>query len=127
MQRQLQGITRIPVAALQGTPLYVFSVNERMSWAENRQTAREEDKAYSLFGIFDIQLPLLYDEGRDKTLKRLREEIYKPSKVVLKKLQSVENATFDSYAEDHNARCYQGTRVQLLQQIDSWVSDLGSE
>jgi hypothetical protein len=41
---------------------------------------REEDKAYSLFGIFDIQIPLLYGEGRDKALKRLREEIDKPLK-----------------------------------------------
>jgi hypothetical protein len=31
----------------------------------------EEDKAYSLFGIFDIQTPFLYGEGRDKALKRL--------------------------------------------------------
>jgi hypothetical protein len=38
----------------------------------------EEDKAYSLFGIFDIQIPLLYGEGGKKALKRLREEIYKP-------------------------------------------------
>jgi hypothetical protein len=49
-------------------------------WGENRQTTREEDKAYSLFGIFDIQIPLLYGEGKDKALKRLLEEIDKPLK-----------------------------------------------
>jgi hypothetical protein len=31
-------------------------------------------------GIFDIQIPLLYGEGRKKALKRLREEINKPLK-----------------------------------------------
>jgi hypothetical protein len=49
-------------------------------WAENRQTTREEDKAYSLFGIFNIQMPLFYGEGLDKAFKRLRGEIDKPLK-----------------------------------------------
>jgi hypothetical protein len=47
--------------------------------------------------------------------------------IVLNKLKSADDSAFDSYAEEHNARCYQGTRVQLLQQIDTWASDLGSE
>ncbi|PQE14247.1 vegetative incompatibility HET-E-1 protein [Rutstroemia sp. NJR-2017a BVV2] len=47
--------------------------------------------------------------------------------IVFNKLKSANDAVFDSYAEEHNARCYQGTRVQLLQQIDTWASDLGSE
>jgi hypothetical protein len=47
-------------------------------WAEKRETTREEDMAYSLFGIFDIQIPLLYGEGRERAFKRLREEINKP-------------------------------------------------
>jgi hypothetical protein len=51
-----------------------------LSWAEDRHTTREEDKAYSLFSIFDIQIPLLYGEGEKKALKRLREKINKPLK-----------------------------------------------
>ncbi|PQE09262.1 Vegetative incompatibility HET-E-1 protein [Rutstroemia sp. NJR-2017a BBW] len=47
--------------------------------------------------------------------------------IVFNKLKSVNDAAFDSYAEEHNARCYQGTRIQLLQQIDTWASDLSSE
>ena len=47
--------------------------------------------------------------------------------IVLDKLQSADNATFDSHDEEHNARCYQGTRVELLRQIDTWASDRGSE
>jgi len=31
-----------------------FSVTERLLWAEKRETTREEDKAYSLLGIFNI-------------------------------------------------------------------------
>jgi hypothetical protein len=80
LELQIYEITGIPVMALRGTPLSQFDIDDRLLWAKTRQTTREEDKAYSLFGIFDIQIPLLYGEGRDKALKRLREEIDKPLK-----------------------------------------------
>ena len=48
-----------------------------MSWAEQRKTTCKEDKAYSLLGIFDISMPVIYGEGTEKALKRLREEIDK--------------------------------------------------
>jgi hypothetical protein len=51
-----------------------------MLWAGRRQTTREEDKAYSLLGIFDVYMPLIYSEGRERVLKRLREEIDKALK-----------------------------------------------
>ena len=51
-----------------------------MSWADNRETTREEDKAYSLLGIFDVYMPLIYGEGRDHALTRLREKIDKALK-----------------------------------------------
>ena len=80
LEQQICEITRIPITALRGTPLSQFDVDDKLLWAENRQTKREEDKTYSLFGIFDIQMPLLYGEGRDKAFKRLRDEIDKPLK-----------------------------------------------
>ncbi|KAL5325418.1 hypothetical protein ACEPPN_006543 [Leptodophora sp. 'Broadleaf-Isolate-01'] len=80
LERQICEITGIPVKALRGSPLSDFSVNERMSWAENRETTRKEDQAYSLLGIFDVNISLIYGEGREKALKRLREEIDKASK-----------------------------------------------
>ncbi|RTE84421.1 hypothetical protein BHE90_000968 [Fusarium euwallaceae] len=51
----------------------------RMSWAAGRQTTREEDMAYSLLGIFDVNMPMLYGEGGQKAFKRLQEEIIKTS------------------------------------------------
>jgi hypothetical protein len=51
-----------------------------MSWAEQRKTTCKEDKAYSLLGIFNISMPIIYGEGREKALARLREEIDKRSK-----------------------------------------------
>ena len=73
-------ITKIPVQALRGSPLSHFSVEERMSWAEKRKTKREEDEAYSLLGIFDINMPLIYGEGRKRALIRLQKEIDESSK-----------------------------------------------
>ncbi|KAF5502529.1 Vegetative incompatibility protein HET-E-1 [Colletotrichum aenigma] len=45
-----------------------------MSWAASRETKRIEDRAYSLLGIFDINMPLIYGEGH-KAFRRLQEEI----------------------------------------------------
>ncbi|KAJ9615047.1 hypothetical protein H2200_001121 [Cladophialophora chaetospira] len=72
---QIQEITGISRRALQGTLLYEFPVSERMSWAVGRQTKREEDMAYSLLGIFDVNMPLIYGEGRRKAMTRLYREL----------------------------------------------------
>lgn len=55
-----------------------FSVATRMSWAGWRTTTRVEDVAYSLLGLFDINMPLLYGEG-SKAFQRLQEEIIQTS------------------------------------------------
>ncbi|KAF2124263.1 hypothetical protein P153DRAFT_426699 [Dothidotthia symphoricarpi CBS 119687] len=73
--QEISTITRVPVTALQGKTLSQFSVDERMSWAGNRETKREEDAAYCLLGLFDIHMPLLYGEGQRRALKRLRDEV----------------------------------------------------
>ncbi|OJZ92803.1 hypothetical protein ASPFODRAFT_202564 [Aspergillus luchuensis CBS 106.47] len=54
------------------------SIAERMSWASNRETSRVEDMAYSLLGIFQVNMPLLYGEG-SAAFRRLQEEIIKYS------------------------------------------------
>jgi hypothetical protein len=80
LERQVHETSGIAVSALQGAPLSQFGVDERFSWAENRQTTRKEDKAYSLLGIFDVYMPLIYGEGSDNAFIRLRDEVDKPSK-----------------------------------------------
>jgi hypothetical protein len=79
MEKQIHDITEIAIQALRGDPLSDFSVPERMSWAANRETTRDEDRAYCLLGIFDIHIPLIYGEGK-KAFVRLQEEINKSSK-----------------------------------------------
>jgi hypothetical protein len=75
LKRHIHEITGISISALKGAPLSQFEVEERLSWAENRQTARVEDKAYSLLGMFGIHLPLIYGEGKGHAFKRLKKEI----------------------------------------------------
>jgi hypothetical protein len=78
LMQQIHDITGVANLALQGAHLSQFSIDERLSWIDHRQTRLEEDKAYSLLGIFDVSMPLIYGEGREKAFKRLQEEIEKP-------------------------------------------------
>ena len=76
LERQIQEITGIAAPALRASAvLSEFSVEERFSWAETRQTTREEDWAYCLLGIFGVFLPLLYGEGKTNAVRRLKSEI----------------------------------------------------
>ncbi|KAK0734729.1 hypothetical protein B0T26DRAFT_746600 [Lasiosphaeria miniovina] len=71
-------INKSDAAELQHAHNSMFQcIEERMSWVKTRTTTRKEDKVYSLFGIFEVCMPILYGEGEDKAFKRLREEISK--------------------------------------------------
>ncbi|RSL60730.1 hypothetical protein CEP54_006582 [Fusarium duplospermum] len=77
--RQISEHTGVPQAILSGAEnLESASIAQRMSWAADRKTTRLEDRAYSLMGIFDINMPLLYGEGH-KAFIRLQEEILRVS------------------------------------------------
>ena len=62
LELKITHITGVPTDALRGHPLRDFSVLERFAWAEYRDTAKEEDKAFS-------QTQVLQDgEGSDRHL-----------------------------------------------------------
>ncbi|KAI0973745.1 heterokaryon incompatibility protein-domain-containing protein [Xylaria arbuscula] len=67
------GINGFDPDRLQGM-LDSFSVATIMSWAAGRRTSREEDIAYCLMGLFDVNMPLLYGE-KSKAFIRLQEQI----------------------------------------------------
>jgi hypothetical protein len=50
------------------------SVAEKMSWAAGRRTTREEDRAYSLLGLFGLHMSPIYGEG-GQAFRRLQELI----------------------------------------------------
>jgi hypothetical protein len=70
----IASITGIPVGVIHGRNVRTCSVSTRMSWAALRETTRVEDIAYSLMGLFGVNMPLLYGEGH-KAFARLQEEI----------------------------------------------------
>ena len=55
------------------------SVATLMSWASCRQTKLEEDMAYCLLGLFNVNMPPMYGEGAKKAFCRLQTEIMKIS------------------------------------------------
>lgn len=54
--------------------IHEASIAQRMSWASLRKTTRVEDIAYCLMGLFDVNMPLLYGEGK-KAFLRLQQEL----------------------------------------------------
>ena len=76
-------ITRIRSECLENDrgirlPPSLVCVAERMRWASHRYATRIEDKAYSLLGLFNVNMPLLYGEGHG-AFRRLQLEIIKRS------------------------------------------------
>ncbi|KAI4271488.1 MAG: hypothetical protein LQ337_005968 [Flavoplaca oasis] len=58
---------------------FTASVSQRMSWMAGRTVTVPEDAAYCLLGIFGVNMPLIYGEGKERAFLRLQEEIMKYS------------------------------------------------
>lgn len=140
LEQLVHEITNIPIKALQGQTLSGFTVQQRLSWAEDRITTRKEDKAYCLFGIFEVYMPLIYGEG-GHAFTRLRKEIEgrhpEDGRIeqLLDTLPTVASAAFDSReseqeseeGSEHGDICLPKTRVELLQQVTQWRESPGGQ
>ena len=75
----LERITEVPkhilADGLEGNRPCVAQI---ISWAANRTTTRVEDRAYSLMGLLDVNMPMLHGEGK-KAFHRLQLEIIRSS------------------------------------------------
>ncbi len=80
LEQEIHNITHLPLEVLRGQDLNNFTVEERISWVKHRVTTVKEDKVYCLLGIFGIFLPLIYGEGEEYAMLRLKEEIEKRQK-----------------------------------------------
>ena len=79
LAQDLRWITGVPVHILSdGLEGNHPCVAQIISWAANRTTTRVEDKAYSLMGLLDVNMPMLYGEGK-KAFHRLQLEIIRSS------------------------------------------------
>ncbi|KAH8796360.1 hypothetical protein BGZ57DRAFT_998111 [Hyaloscypha finlandica] len=72
LEKPIQEITGIPIQALRGNPFSNFNVAKRIRWAARRQTTKEEDIVYCLFGLCEVSMPPIYGEGKEVALKRLQ-------------------------------------------------------
>ena len=96
---QLSHITRIDEIVLQdAAKRSAMPVGTRMSWAANRETSKEEDIAYCLLGILEVNMPLLYGEGAKRAFVRLQEEVVRLSN----------DLTLFAWQQCGNSRKYRG-------------------
>ncbi|KAG9197705.1 hypothetical protein G6514_001132, partial [Epicoccum nigrum] len=77
LNTQIHEVTTIPFRVLEGAPLSQSSIDERFRWRQDRHTKLKEDAAYSLSGIFDVEMAPVYGEGTEEAFRRLRDEIRK--------------------------------------------------
>ncbi|KAG2747696.1 hypothetical protein P692DRAFT_20834968 [Suillus brevipes Sb2] len=75
IMQELKVATRIDRSAVAAFHPSMDGAREKLHWASTRDTTRQEDIAYSLFGIFGVRLPVDYGEKQDKALGRLLQEI----------------------------------------------------
>ena len=122
LERQVHEITEVPIPALRGKSLSDFSTDERLLWAQKRNTTRDEDWAYSLLGIFDVVIPLLYGEGHDKAVMRLKREIGEAADG-LKQLNGAAPSTVDLLDGTSGATAQE---VQTHDSMRSWISSFQS-
>lgn len=77
ISRDISELTGIPESVLISPPtkdIHDFPIARRISWIAKRKTTRIEDMSYSLLGILDINMPMLYGEG-PMAFQRLQKEI----------------------------------------------------
>ncbi|KAM0288715.1 hypothetical protein ACHAO9_006777 [Fusarium lateritium] len=66
----IEEVTGIAAPYLTGEQDFrIACIAAKMSWAADRETTKEEDMAYSLFGIFNLHLPVQYGEGKAAFLR----------------------------------------------------------
>ncbi|KAF7943051.1 hypothetical protein EAE96_010996 [Botrytis aclada] len=126
----------------QGLRKGVEDCQEQLRQLEAKLEPRGKNKLMSRYGIRALRWPF-HSYEVDRIIEKLGNckhdisfslQVYQEvqilnihQKFVLNKLRPADNVAFDFYDEDHNARCYQGTRTELLQHIYSWASDRGSD
>ncbi|KAG2361891.1 hypothetical protein BDR07DRAFT_1376905 [Suillus spraguei] len=75
IMKELEDATSIDPQALLTFRPGMSEARKKLQWASKRVTTKQEDVAYSLFGIFGITLPVIYGEGKQRALGRLLQEI----------------------------------------------------
>ncbi|KAF9483329.1 hypothetical protein BDN70DRAFT_328902 [Pholiota conissans] len=73
IKKRIQMATGITPAHLKN-PIFA-SISDKMQWAAKRQVTRSEDAAYSLMGLFRVNMSIAYGEGAHRAFSRLLQKI----------------------------------------------------
>ncbi|KAI9685964.1 MAG: hypothetical protein M1822_003947 [Bathelium mastoideum] len=123
LEQEIYEITGIPAKALRKYRLEEFSIDDRMSWAEKRRTTVKEDKAYCLLGIFGIFMPLIYGEGEENAIRRLRKKAEGRSRRPHNfNVAGVHNASIVSQYRNPRNDPFTGSRGSLQTFEDSYIA-----
>ncbi|KAF2625510.1 WD40 repeat-like protein [Macroventuria anomochaeta] len=124
LQSQIYEITTIPRRVLEGAPLSQSTIEERFRWRQNRHTKLKEDAAYSLSGIFDVDIAPVYGEGAEEAFRRLHDRIRKREE----NLQKREECLRDLRPTDprNDKKRIEDTKGGLLEGSYRWVFDNSS-
>ncbi|KAG2153443.1 uncharacterized protein EDB93DRAFT_1248716 [Suillus bovinus] len=75
IMQEMGNATGIDAQALVAFCPGMRDAREKLQWVSARVTTWQEDIAYSLFGIFSVNLPVIYGEKKQNALGRLLQEI----------------------------------------------------
>ncbi|KAG1785832.1 uncharacterized protein HD556DRAFT_1249156 [Suillus plorans] len=75
IMKELEDATGIDAQALISFNPGMRDPRQKLQWASKRVTTVQEDTAYSLFGIFDVHLPVIYGERKQSALGRLLQDL----------------------------------------------------
>lgn len=68
LEASIASLTNIPLAILCDCEENKdTSVEQKLTWATSRETTREEDPSYCLFGIFGVTIGANYGEGQERS------------------------------------------------------------
>jgi hypothetical protein len=88
-----------------------------LRWIEHRRTKLEEDKAYSLLGIFDVYILPAYGEGTASALTRLKDEFDKSQKCI-QELHLTDPRDDKKRIEDTKGSLLEGSYRWILENSD---------
>ncbi|KAG2363712.1 heterokaryon incompatibility protein-domain-containing protein [Suillus spraguei] len=75
IMQEMGDATGIDAQALVAFRPGMRDARKKLQWVSARVTTWQEDVAYSLFGIFGVNLPVIYGEKKQKALGRLLQEV----------------------------------------------------
>ena len=111
-------VTEISVDILQNgwqqNPSTKIAAATVFAWAANRECTREEDRAYSLLGLLQVNILLLYGEGK-AALQRLQIEIIRATRDESIFLRRIDSSDGPLLAPD--LTCFQGWSRPLEQRL----------